>query len=623
LADRYIKYIITTDAAGAITGMKRVEAGAQSLSGRLQETGSKLKSFGSGMTSLGHKLNAISLPLLAVGGYAVKSAIDFQTSMTMLQTQAGASAKEVKGLESTVLKLTGLEQGPKELAEALYPIRSVGLRGADAIKALTAASKGSAISGAGVVETADALSGALRTNMKDIGSASGAMDVMNKIVGLGKMHLSDLNEAFTTGILPSAKVAGLGFRDVGAALAAMTRQGIPASVEATRLRTNLSQFEAPRGAALKALKSIGLGQYTLAEDLRKPSGLIVALKTLQEHLSKVGQNQQGNVLARAFGGARGSANVAGLLNSLPEMTAIRQKLGGAGAGQFAEAYGTRVKTAAGQIATAVSDGKKALVQLGQTLIPIVIPALTKFSKLVINGIEWLKRLPKPVKDVIVGFTLLLAAGGPLLIFFGNMISATGAIIGGFGRVVPVLRTFGITAATAGEEATGGFAGFVAYLGPLVAMVAALEAINRLTGHKHNVAHEVFHAGKKLGQSVARSPLAQLEKPALYGTAGANAFTNPFDNPSLQGELLRAGIGPRQENTPFGRMMKQLIGAEMEAHGRGAFAPIENHVHVHLNGQEISHEVAKHIRNNPSVARPVAEGVAKYAQHRSPVARAIP
>src|SRR5580693_5485708 len=193
-SNRVVRYIITGDSAGAVKAMKETEVAASKVGSKLEETGSKMKTLGSGMSSFGRKLSYLSVPLLAVGGYSIKMAMDFQTSMTQLRTQAGASAKELKYLEAGALKIgPKVAEGPTELAQALYPIRSVGLQGKQALEALTAAAKGSQVSGAGLTETSEALSGALRTQLSDVHSASGAMSIMNGIVGLGRMHLDELN----------------------------------------------------------------------------------------------------------------------------------------------------------------------------------------------------------------------------------------------------------------------------------------------------------------------------------------------------------------------------------------------------------------------------------------------
>jgi TP901 family phage tail tape measure protein len=615
-SSRIVRYIITGDSAGAVKAMKETEVAASKVGSKLEETGGKLKTLGSGMTSFGHKLSYLSVPLLAVGGYSIKAAMDFQTSMTQLRTQAGASAKELKFLEASVLKSHGLGEGPEELAKALYPIRSVGLQGKQAIEAMGAAAKGAQVSGAGLVETSEALSGALRTQLGDVKSASGAMSIMNGIVGLGRMHLDELNAAMTTGILPTAKNLGLGFRDVGAALDAMTRQGIPAQAEATRLRTNLTKFSAPTGAALKALRSIGLEQYSLANDLRKPNGLVTALRDLQAHLDRVGKNEQGLVLSKAFGGAKGSANVVGLLNALPEMERIRGQLNQYGGKQLNSAFATRSANASFKLAEALSQGKKALVSFGQTLIPVVIPALTKFSKLVIGGIEWLKKMPKPVKDVMVGFTLLLAVGGPLLIFFGHMLSAMGSVIGVAGKLAtalstrlgPAVESAVADAAEASTAETAAFAGLggilgAALAGGIVAYMATssgpkwFRKLFDLSGH-HTILHEAFAAN-----------------PLDYWATPSAGFTEKRERRALKSYAQDRHITESWQQRGFHSAAEARTVDRQAAEQQRAEA-IHIHNTITLDGKVVARNTATHTRNDPTVARPMAEGITKYAQNRA-------
>ena len=74
------------------------------------------------------------LAAAAIGAVAVKSAVDFQTQMTKIQTQAGASATQVKQLSTAVLQLAPTtQQGPMQLAEALYHLKSVGMDNAQAM----------------------------------------------------------------------------------------------------------------------------------------------------------------------------------------------------------------------------------------------------------------------------------------------------------------------------------------------------------------------------------------------------------------------------------------------------------------------------------------------------------
>jgi TP901 family phage tail tape measure protein len=432
---RIVRLVLTGDSASAVRALEVTGAAAEKTKGSFE----KMQTVGRGMSSLGRSMTTLAVPLVALGVVAVKTASTFQSSMTLLRTQVGVSASEVTRMSKAVLTLAPrVGEGPNALAAALYPIESVGLRGARALDALKAAAMGAQVSGASLTDTADAISGALKTQLPDVKNAASAMAIMNGIVAQGKLKLTDLIGAMGTGILVSAKGAGLGFRDVGDAIAAMTRQGIPAQAEATRLRLTLTQFEAPKNAALKALQGIGLGQFSLADDLRKPNGLIVALQDLRSHLSGVSRDQQNATISAAFGGGKGSANVVALLNALPSMQQIATKLTGASAAQLASAMALRLKDASAQWDKLKATAQVALIGLGNSLMPLVTSLLPKLVSVVKGAVSVFSGLPKPVKEIMLGATLFLAIGGPILMFFGGLITAVTTILPLLGALSVVL-----------------------------------------------------------------------------------------------------------------------------------------------------------------------------------------
>jgi TP901 family phage tail tape measure protein len=421
---RVIRIVLTGDSAGLQTAL--VEADAATA--KTESSMAKMQATGRKMTSVGKSMTMVAVPLVALGVYAVKTAATFQASMTMIRTQVGASTGEVTNMSAAILKLAPkVGEGPNALAQALYPIESVGLRGAAALNALKAASMGAQVSGASLTDTANAMAGALRVNFKDVHSAADAMSILNATTAQGKMHLQDLVVAMGTGIGVEATRAGLGLRDLGTALAAMTRQGIPAVDEATRLKLNLIQMEAPKGIALKALNAIGLGQFSLADDMRKPNGLITALMDLRTHLQGVSKDQQNLALRNIFGGAKGSPNVAGLLTALPAMQQIQPTLAAAGQGQLTDAFATRTKNLTFQWQQFKAIADVALIGLGNSLMPLVREYLPKLAKFVEDVAGGLQHMSPTLRDVVLGFTGFLVIGGPILALLGTLTTILGAV----------------------------------------------------------------------------------------------------------------------------------------------------------------------------------------------------
>ncbi|MFF4360858.1 phage tail tape measure protein [Streptomyces sp. NPDC001604] len=314
---------------------------------------------------------------LAVGlGESAKQAAEFQSSMTKISTQAGGTAKDVKVLSDQVLKLGRVtQQGPQQLSEALYHLKSVGMDNVDAMKALKQASDLAAVGGSSLEETTNALAGAWRTGIKGAGSFHEAVSTVNAIIGAGNMRMEQFTEAIGTGILPSAKTFGLSLKQVGAALALMTDEGIPAVDAATRLRMSFSLLGAPSGAAEKQLKKIGLSGIQLANAMRSKDGLIGAISLLKTHLDKSGMSaaQQSQVLSRAFGGGRSSSAILTLINNLDVLRKKQDQVNRT-TGRFDDAVKMQRRTAEAQWHLLTSNLEVMGIRVGTK----VLPPLTRF-----------------------------------------------------------------------------------------------------------------------------------------------------------------------------------------------------------------------------------------------------
>jgi TP901 family phage tail tape measure protein len=335
---------------------------------------------------------------LAVGlAEGTKAAVKFQSEMTRISTQAGATTKDVKTLSDQVLKLgTSTQQGPQHLAESLYHLKSVGMDNVQAMKALKEASDLAAVGHANLEETTNALAGAWRTGIKGATSFHEAVSTVNAIIGAGNMSMDQFNAAIGTGILPSAKTFGLSMKQVGAALALMTDEGIDSASAATRLRMSFSLLGAPSGAAEKQLKKIGLTGLNLADAMRGPKGLIGAISLLKEHLDKSGlsASKQSQLLSRAFGGGRSSSGILLMLNNLDVLEKKQEQINRS-TGKFDDAVKEQRKTAEAQWHLLTSNLEVMGIRIGTKVLPLVtdfvhflatkaMPEAARFGRAVAN-----------------------------------------------------------------------------------------------------------------------------------------------------------------------------------------------------------------------------------------------
>src|SRR5690242_7118335 len=360
---------------------------------------------------------------LAVGlAESAKQAVEFQTEMKRIQTQAGGTAKDVSVLSKQVLQLgKTTQQGPQALAQSLYHLKSVGMDNVDAMKALKTSSDLAALGGADLEATTNALAGAWRSGIKGATDFTQAASTVNAIIGAGNMRMEDFVSAIGTGVLPSAKSFGLSLTQVGSALALMTDEGVDAASAATRLRMSFSLLGAPSGKAEDELKAIKLTGTDLATAMRGPQGLIGAIGLLKQHLDASGLSavKQSQLLSRAFGGGRSSSAILTLVNNFDVLRKKQDQINGS-VSKYGPAVAAQRKTVAAQLGILKSNIDVFAIEVGTKLLPPItsfvtylnksaIPEVGRFSTALVNLV--------PVAQMKSGFT---TATGFISDFFSGL-----------------------------------------------------------------------------------------------------------------------------------------------------------------------------------------------------------
>src|SRR6266540_2981902 len=167
-------------------------------------------------------LKAISVASGVAAVASIMLATKFDAAMERVHTQAGASQAEVEKMSGAMLDLAPkVGTGPEALAESLFHVESVGLRGAKALDTVAASAKLAKVGNADLEQTTNAVAAAFVTQMKDARSLNQIVGLLNATIGQGNMKMNDLTAAISTGILSVAKNFGLGLADVAGALTLM------------------------------------------------------------------------------------------------------------------------------------------------------------------------------------------------------------------------------------------------------------------------------------------------------------------------------------------------------------------------------------------------------------------
>jgi TP901 family phage tail tape measure protein len=457
----------------------------------LAESEAQLKGFGksagasgsqasSGFNAAGMAMGAVAVGAVAFGTIATKQASTFASSMELIKTQAGGTEAEVKAMSAGILALAPqVGMGPEALAAGLYHLESAGMRGAKALDMLKIAAEGAKVGHADLESVTNALIAATNSGVGGVANMTGAMGTLNAIVGAGNMRMADLTGAMGTGILSTAKSFGVSLQSVGAALADMTNQGIPAQEAATRLRMTMSLLGAPSKKAAKELASIGLSSTALAKDMRGPGGMLAAVQDLRKHLDSSGLSatKQAQLLSAAFGGGKSSSGILTLVGNVDKLQAAQDAVT-KGAGSFGDAWATTSASVAVQGEQVGASMDTITTAIGSGLLPAVGNALHAIVPIISGMAQWAAANPDTAATILA-VVAGAAALGAAVAFLGPILGGIAAVIGLIaspltlvvGGIVALAAHFGLL----GKGAKDTFDGLVATVqGAIPGIIAKLQ-----------------------------------------------------------------------------------------------------------------------------------------------------
>lgn len=488
----------------------------------------------------GAAVAGMGLAIAAASVVATKAAVDFDRSFTRMQTLAGVTAGEVVKITAAV-KDMALDTGraPQDLADALYFISSSGFKTAEAMVALEATAKGSAIGLGATAVVADVVTSAMNSyGHANLGAAE-ATGIMAKAVQLGKIESDQL--AISIGqVIPNASMAGVSFNEAAAALAGMSLSGINAARGATMVRQTLQDIIAPSDTARKHLFDMGIK----LEDVQKifrDQGYLQGIQFLRDNLGELDLRKVVND-AEAFTGIMALTG-----DNAERVRQIFAEMEAAGAVSLNTAFAIAEQSQSFTWDQGVALLKVALLDLGQVVLPIVSVAI----KEMIGGYIALREAVSAVSGFVAANAtefkiaavaiaafmiisalpgILLAVGSALTVATGRLVAWRLALIAssaaGFGGFLATLATSFVRAGQAAAGASVAVKAFTISLltNPIFIAVAALTALGAALYYVSQNTEEARHAQALQAeqQKVLGETTAMVEKHAEALAAATDA-----------------------------------------------------------------------------------------------------
>jgi len=408
------------------------------------EVGAKLDNFNKGMADveratmkIGKKLEAVgkkmtmtvTLPLLALGGAAVKMSADFDKSMTeSLAIMDNVSPAMRAEMEKTAKQMSEESTfASKELARSYFYLASAGMGVAQSIKALPVVTKFAQAGTFDLATATDLLTDAqtalglssknAEKNQKNLLRVS---DVLVRANTLANASVRQFSESLTNRAAPALRMVGKDIEEGVAVLAAFADQGRKGGEAGEAFSIVLRDLQRAALGNEEAFKKAGVTVYDARGEMVNMADIIGDLEKLFVGMSDKQKKASMTILGFQ---ERSQANILTLIGMSDKIRTYEKELRKAG-GTTEAVSKKQLQAFSNQMIILKNKLMNVGIQIGDILIPII-------KKLVDDHIEpavkWFSELSESSKTLAVKVAFAAAAMGPLVLMMGKLAKAYAAI----------------------------------------------------------------------------------------------------------------------------------------------------------------------------------------------------
>lgn len=237
--------------------LKSLENTAGSGSAKLAEVSAKAEKIGTSATDAGQKMLPVTAAVTGLGTAAVKTASDFDSSMSNVAAISGSSSEDMEKLRERAREMGAQTKfSAKEAGDAMGYMAMAGWDAKQMYDGLPGVMNLAAASGEDLATTSDIVTDALTAYNLTAEDSSHFSDVLAKASSSANTNVSMMGETFKY-IAPVAGALGYGIEDSAVAIGLMANSGIKASQAGTQLRASLTNMIKPSKAVGDAMEAAG------------------------------------------------------------------------------------------------------------------------------------------------------------------------------------------------------------------------------------------------------------------------------------------------------------------------------------------------------------------------------
>lgn len=463
---RLVREISTTE--NSLKNLTREMKNFGSVSAQqIAAAGGKMQDVGGKLEGVGKKMMPVTAAITGLGAVAVKTAADFDSSMSQVAAVSGASGDDLERLRDKAREMGAQTQfSASEAADAMNYMAMAGWKTEDMLGGVEGIMNLAAASGEDLAAVSDIVTDGLTAFGLSAQDSGRMADVMAAASSNANTNVSMLGESYKY-CASTAGAMGYSLEDVTESLGLMANAGVKGSQAGNTLKNAMINLAKPTDAMAATMKQYNIS-ITNSDGSMKSWNEVVA--NLRTSLGGLSEAEQTAAVATLFG----KEATAGMLSVINAAPADIEKLNGAilnSSGSAKEMAETMQDNLNGQLKKLQSQLSELAISIGEVLMPVIRSIVERLKGLV----EKFNGLSDGQKKVIVVVGLLVAAIGPVILIIGKFATAIGAIM----TIAPTL-----TAVLGAVKIA-----FAAIGGPVTLIIGLITALALGFIHAYNTSEE--------------------------------------------------------------------------------------------------------------------------------------
>lgn len=415
LGTAYGSVVIRNNISDAMAQARRdFDVGLHQIGRSMQRTGDMVAGFGQNLT-------AFTAPIIAMGGFGVKIAGDFEATLTEIQARTGSTASEMEAIRQKTLQL-GADTvfSSSNAADSFLQLLTAGLSVDEAMGTIDATMTAAAASGESLGRTADLVTNVMSAFALEADDVSGVIDSISRAAASSPASMSEIGESLQA-VGGLATSFGMDVDETAAVMAIFAQNGIRGAEAGTQLRSMLLNMNRDTEQTQSAWATLGTSMYDAEGNMRDLDKVFGEIGVAMDDMTDAQKTKLISDLAGSYG-------LIGFNAMLASDGIVEMQSGMATQATASEVAEARMSTFNGVITSLIGSVETLAITALTPFMNNVLRPLAEQLITVVNGFtDWVSENEGLVQIILtLGGTLL--AIGPILWLAGTLFSALGAAI---------------------------------------------------------------------------------------------------------------------------------------------------------------------------------------------------